>query len=527
MNNQSNLFEFIAVHWEELLGQIGQHVNLVMLSIFFSIIIAIPIGIFIAKNNVFSRPILGLAGILQTIPSIALLGLLIPLLGIGKLPAVVALFLYGLLPIISNTFIGISSIDSEIKEAAKGLGMDNWQLLIKIELPLAMPMILTGIRIATVINVGVATLAAYIAAGGLGEFIFGGISLNNSTMMLAGAIPTAILALIFDFLFSLLKKLKLKKMSNLLSMILALIFASNFIFLNKIKANELLAGFTPEFIGRYDGYIGLKNIYQLKIPTVVINDAVMYKAIHDKKLDVISGYSTDGRIKAFNLLSLKDDKNIFPSYNVAPIVKEKTLQKFPELEPVLNLLAGKIDDSVMTSLNYKVDYLHKEPSQVALEFLKNEKLYKPAKNIGKKAVIIGSKVFDEQYILANIYELLIKGHTSLKVIKKTGLGGTKICFDALLNDQIDFYPEYSGTGLTVILNADINTIQKLSNNEDSLFRHVSREFDKKFKIKWLRPVGFNNTYAVMMRQEDSKHLKINSITDLSNYLNYGNGRIKR
>jgi len=186
MNDQVNLWDFVASHWEKLLEQTGQHIGLTFMSISLAIIIGVPAGILISRNRKMSAPVLGFAGILQTIPSLALLGLLIPVLGIGAKPAIVALFLYGLLPIIRNTYTGIGNIDPEIREAARGLGMNDWQVLRKVELPLAMPVILAGIRIATVVNVGVATLAAYIAAGGLGEFIFGGISLNNTTMMLAG-----------------------------------------------------------------------------------------------------------------------------------------------------------------------------------------------------------------------------------------------------------------------------------------------------------------------------------------------------
>jgi osmoprotectant transport system permease protein len=139
---------------------------------------------------------------------------MIPLLGIGAKPAIVALLLYALLPIIRNTYTGITGVDAAVKEAAVAMGMNKWQVLFKVELPLAMPVILAGIRTATVINVGVATLASYIAAGGLGEFIFGGISLNNTNMILAGAIPAALLAIIFDFLLSLVQKLNFKRIKG-------------------------------------------------------------------------------------------------------------------------------------------------------------------------------------------------------------------------------------------------------------------------------------------------------------------------
>ena len=149
---------------------------------------------------------LGIAGVLQTIPSIALLGFMIPLLGIGPLPAITALFLYALLPVIRNTYTGINGVDPGVREAAVAMGMTAAQRLFRVDLVLAFPVIMAGIRTATVINVGVGTLAAYIAAGGLGEFIFGGIALNNTNMILAGAIPAALLAIGLDFLLSRLQR---------------------------------------------------------------------------------------------------------------------------------------------------------------------------------------------------------------------------------------------------------------------------------------------------------------------------------
>lgn len=519
MNENSNLWEFVVQHREKLLEQTLQHIGLTFFSILLAVIVGVPAGILISRKRKLASPLLGIAGILQTIPSIALLGLLIPLLGIGPRPAIAALFFYGLLPIIRNTYTGIMNVDPEVKEAARGLGMNAQQLLFKMELPLAMPVILAGIRIATVINVGVATLAAYIAAGGLGEFIFGGISLNNSTMMLAGAIPAAALALAFDWLLSRLQKIQLKKMAGAVSMLVTIILFSAFYVISSAPKDKLLAGFTPEFMGRADGYLGLRQVYGLRIPTVVINDAVMYKAISENKLDVISGYGTDGRIKAYRLLSLEDDKKIFPPYYAAPIIKQKTLSQFPELEPVLNLLAGRINDSIMTALNFQADYLHREPAAIAREFLVRNGLYRPARAGGKAVIRIGSKIFDEQYILASLYADLIKGYTDLDVALKSGLGGTKICFDALMNDQIDLYPEYTGTGLLVMLHPDTTTIRNLTVSKNAVYDYVKRVFEKQFHVTWLEPVGFNNTYAVMMRQEDAKRLRIKTISDLSNYIN--------
>jgi osmoprotectant transport system permease protein len=520
MKEQSqSLWAFMAQESDKLATQTMQHIGLTFISLIIAVIIGLPLGIFIARKKQYAGTVLGIAGVLQTIPSIALLGFMIPLLGIGAKPAIVALFIYALLPIIRNTYTGILGVDAYITEAATAIGMSKKQILLKVELPLAMPVILAGIRTATVINVGVATLASYIAAGGLGEFIFGGISLNNTNMILAGAIPAALLAIIFDFLLSRLQNLKLKKIKPATAALpVLLLLLASFYFIPSAYGGKLIAGFTPEFMGRQDGDLGLKQKYGLKIHTIVISDAVMYKAAYEQELDVISGYSTDGRLKAFNLLVLNDDKGIFPPYYAAPIVRDESLKKFPDLEKTLNLLSGHINDSIMTELNYRTDYLHQSPERVAKDFLVSQRLYKPSRNGTNGQVRIGSKIFGEQYILANMYSMLIKGYTDYDVATKTGLGGTKICFDALTNNQIDFYPEYTGTGLLVILQPDQKIIDGLTHDKNKTYTFVKNGFESKYGIKWLQPIGFNNSYALMMRQKQSDDLGVKSITDLKNYL---------
>ncbi|MDB5015922.1 MAG: transporter permease [Mucilaginibacter sp.] len=516
---QQTLWDFMRQQSDKLWEQTIQHIGLTFISLFIAVLIGLPLGIFITRRKQFSGAILGIAGVLQTIPSIALLGFMIPVLGIGAKPAIAALLLYALLPIIRNTYTGIIGVDAAVKEAAVAMGMSKWQVLVKVELPLAMPVIFAGIRTATVITVGVATLASYIAAGGLGEFIFGGISLNNTNMILAGAIPAALLAILFDFLLSRLQKLNIQKLKTAAATLpLLLILLSSFYFLPDAYGTKLKAGFTPEFMGRQDGNVGLQSKYGLKIHTVVISDAVMYKAAYEKQLDVISGYSTDGRLKAYGLVILDDDKHIFPPYYAALIIREDALKKFPELEKTLNLLSGKINDSIMTALNYKTDYLHQSPERVAKDFLVSNKLWKPEQSGSDGMVRIGSKIFGEQYILANIYSMLIKGYTNYGVATKTGLGGTKICFDALTNNQIDFYPEYTGTGLLAILHPSPKTIDSLTPSPDATYNYVRDEFKKKYNIKWLKPIGFNNSYALMMRRSQAKELNIKTILNLKRYL---------
>ena len=519
MEQIKSFFQFVAQESDKLLNQTLVHIGLTFISLLIAICIALPLGILISRKAKLASPILGFAGILQTIPSIALLGVMIPILGIGVKPAIVALFLYALLPIIRNTYTGIKNIDPQVLEAAKAMGMNKTQILKQVELPLAFPVIMAGIRTATVINVGVATLAAYIAAGGLGEFIFGGIALNNSNMILAGAIPAALLAITFDFLLSKVQHINFKKTQTYLALLpFFLILCSSFYFLPLAFNGKMLAGFTPEFMGRQDGDLGLKEVYGLKIRTVVISDAVMYRAAYDKKLDLISGYSTDGRLKAFDLITLNDDRHIFPPYFAAPIVNQEVLEKHPELEEILNLLSGKIDDKTMTELNYKVDYLHQLPEQVAKDFLVWKGLFKMPKN-GKGDIIkIGSKIFGEQYILAQMYKMLIEGNSNLQVETKTGLGGTKICFDALTNKQIDFYPEYTGTGLLVILPQKPKIFADMMSDKEKVYDYVQQQFNKNYQIKWLKPIGFNNTYALMMRKKQAEELGVKSISDLKEVL---------
>jgi osmoprotectant transport system permease protein len=515
---QQSFWQFITEQQEKLLTQIVQHLGLTFLSLILAIIVGVPLGILIARRKTLSSPVLGVAGILQTIPSIALLGFMIPAFGIGAKPAIIALLIYALLPIIRNTYTGITGVDPSVIEAAKAMGMNKSQLLFKVQLPLAMPVIIAGIRTAAVINVGVATLASFVAAGGLGEFIFGGISLNNTNMILAGAIPAALLAILLDQTIALVQKSGYQLLQKLKYIVPALLIILGIGYLlTSSSESKIKAGFTPEFMGRQDGDLGLRSVYGINANPLVVNDAIMYKAAYEKELDLISGYSTDGRIKAFDLYVLNDDKKIFPPYYAAPIIKTKTLKKFPDLEETLNLLAGKFNDSIMTDLNYKSDYLNQTPEKIAKDFLIKNKLYKASRKGNSGTVRIGSKIFGEQYILTEMYKMLIEGYTDYKVETKTGLGGTKICFDALMNEGIDFYPEYTGTGLLVLLKPTEQTLKNVTQSADKTYQYVNSEFEKQYGIQWLKPLGFNNSYALMVRKKQAEELHVKSISDLKKY----------
>ena len=197
-----DFLRFIQQNWPELLALTREHIFLVFISTGVAILIGVPLGILLTRVRSLQTPILGFANIMQTVPSLALFGLLIPIPfigGIGAWTAIIALALYALLPVIRNTVTGILGIDPKIREAAAAMGMTGRQQLTMVELPLAMPVILTGIRVAVVISVGVATVAAAVGAGGLGTYIFRGLRQNDSNLLLAGALASAILALFCDF----------------------------------------------------------------------------------------------------------------------------------------------------------------------------------------------------------------------------------------------------------------------------------------------------------------------------------------
>ncbi len=194
------MVEFVIQMYPEILERTVEHVYLVAIAVGAAAFIAIPTGILLTRSEKLSGPVMGVASVIQTIPSLALLGLMIPIFGIGVGAALVALFLYALLPILRNTFTGINGVDKAIIEAGRGMGMTDKQLLVKVQLPLAVPVIMAGVRTSTVICVGIATLVGLIGAGGLGIPIFQGIAMVRSDLILAGAIPAALLALLLDFI---------------------------------------------------------------------------------------------------------------------------------------------------------------------------------------------------------------------------------------------------------------------------------------------------------------------------------------
>ncbi|KAB8126647.1 ABC transporter permease/substrate-binding protein [Gracilibacillus oryzae] len=476
------------------------------IALLFAVLISIPLGIYLTKAEKIAEPVIGIAAILQTIPSLALLGLFIPLMGIGMKPAVIALILYALLPILRNTYTGIKEVDHSLIEAATAMGMNTWKRLIKVELPLAMPVIMAGIRTSMVLIVGTATLAALIGAGGLGDIILLGIDRNDTSLIVLGAIPAALLAIFFDLLLRKMENWPFKQSIITISIIviisILLIIVPNLLnkeeetlviagklgpepeilinmyqllieeetdieveldpglgktsflfnallegsidiypeftgtalsqFLNETATSnderevytqtrdglmdqynlaylepmaynntytlavteefaeqynltnisdlrsvqsEAEVGFTLEFSDREDGYLGIQEVYGIEFPNMTTMDPqIRYSSIEQGSINLVDAYSTDSELRRYNLQVLEDDQNLFPPYQGAPLLRQETLEKYPELEGILNQLAGKINDDQMREMNYQVAVEGLSAAEVAQNYLKEEGL---------------------------------------------------------------------------------------------------------------------------------------------------------
>lgn len=197
---------FIAQHGSELLEKTWQQIYISAISLFLGIIVAVPISVILLKFPKTAKVVIALASMLQTIPALALLAMMIPFFGVGRVPAIIALFLYSLMPIMRNTYVGLINVNPDTIDSARGLGMTKMQLILKVDIPLAMPVIMSGIRLSAIYVIAWATLASYIGAGGLGDFIFNGLSLYQPDLIFGGTIPVIILALLADYLLGQLEK---------------------------------------------------------------------------------------------------------------------------------------------------------------------------------------------------------------------------------------------------------------------------------------------------------------------------------
>ena len=430
------------------------------------------------------------------------------MLGIGKIPAVTALVIYALFPVLQSTITGLDSVDKNLQEAAEAFGMNRLERLRKFELPLAMPVIVSGVRTAAVLIVGTATLGALIGAGGMGSFILLGIDRNNTALILIGAISSAFLAILMNIVIKYLENKSLKK---ILISLIALITATALSFIPSIapmmnsrrllvagklgpepeilinmykeliEANSdikvklepnfgktsflyealknkqidiypefsgtitssllknqvqisndplevyeaaregilnqdklvylkpmeyqntyalavkkdyankydlktisdlskvedsAVAGFTLEFNDRDDGNKGLKSLYKLELNVKTLEPNLRYQAINGGNVQIVDAYSTDSELIEYDLVVLEDDKQLFANYQGAPLMRKDTLEKYPELEEILNKLAGQISAEEMSRMNYQVKVDKRSASEVAHEYLVNKGLVK-------------------------------------------------------------------------------------------------------------------------------------------------------
>ena len=281
---------------DELFSGIVEHIQISFIALIIALIIAIPLGIYLSYHKKLANIVIAINGVIQTIPSLAILALLIPIVGIGRKPAIIALILYALLPILHNTYTGITGVDPMYMVTSRALGMNKFQQLSKVQLPLAMPVIMTGVRTAAVLIIGTATLASLVGAGGLGKLILLGLDRNNNYLILLGAIPAALLAILFDFIFKQLEKLSIKKILIFLILItFACLFGSISSF-NNTKKDKLIIS----------GKLGSE-------PEILIN---MYKILieENSKLDVELKPGLGKTSFVFNALK-NGDIDIYPEFS--------------------------------------------------------------------------------------------------------------------------------------------------------------------------------------------------------------------
>jgi osmoprotectant transport system permease protein len=324
-------WNYLTTNYEQIFSLLGQHIYLSVISVLVAIIIGVPLGILISREKKFAKPIIGTTNVVQAVPSLALLGFLIPFVGIGSTPAIIMVVLYSLLPIIKNTYTGLTNIDGDILEAARGIGLTKSQTMRKVQLPLAFPMIMAGIRISAVTAVGLMTIAAFIGAGGLGYLVFSGVQTVDNYMILAGAIPACILALLIDFIVGKLesslsytsKQTSAKKTSKTTKKIMisfaciVIIIAGAFTFYSKVKAEDKIVigskNFSEQLIlgNMLADLIENKTDIQVERKLNLGGSQVAFSALKNGDIDMYVEYTGTGLVNILDQPPLSDPDKVY------------------------------------------------------------------------------------------------------------------------------------------------------------------------------------------------------------------------
>lgn len=437
----NNILITLIERREELIKAIIEHIKISFLALIIALLIAIPLGIYLSYHKKIAEIIIGITAILQTVPSLALLGLLIPFVGIGGVPAVIALVIYALLPILRNTYTGITEVDPVYMLASRAMGMNELQQLIKIQIPLAMPVIMAGIRTATVLIIGTATLASLIGAGGLGSLILLGLDRNNNSLILLGAIPAALLAVLFDFILKKFEKADWKKILVCIFAVMVLFFAGNIGVDKMMKKNKLIIA----------GKLGTE-------PEILIN---MYKILIEENMDNIDVELKSGFGKtSFVFNALKSGEiDIYPEFTGTAVFT------FLKENPVSND-AAEVYSQAKKGMAEKFDMIYLSP----MKFNDTYALAVPQKFAEENNLM---KISD----LEKIKDKIKAGFTREFNDREDGYKGLKKLYGFELPDIKEFEPKLR---YVAVQNGDINLIDAYSTDSElAKYNLVVLEDDKK------------------------------------------------
>ena len=437
----NNILITLIERREELIKAIIEHIKISFLALIIALLIAIPLGIYLSYHKKIAEIIIGITAILQTVPSLALLGLLIPFVGIGGVPAVIALVIYALLPILRNTYTGITEVDPVYMLASRAMGMNELQQLIKIQIPLAMPVIMAGIKTATVLIIGTATLASLIGAGGLGSLILLGLDRNNNSLILLGAIPAALLAVLFDFILKKFEKADWKKILVCIFAVMVLFFAGNIGADKMMKKNKLIIA----------GKLGTE-------PEILIN---MYKILIEENMDNIDVELKSGFGKtSFVFNALKSGEiDIYPEFTGTAVFT------FLKENPVSND-AAEVYSQAKKGMAEKFDMIYLSP----MKFNDTYALAVPQKFAEENNLM---KISD----LEKIKDKIKAGFTREFNDREDGYKGLKKLYGFELPDIKEFEPKLR---YVAVQNGDINLIDAYSTDSElAKYNLVVLEDDKK------------------------------------------------